>query len=186
MLAADVMEGDAPVTMVIPKSGIWWVFLLQGIAGVALGLLLVTEPGATTIAIVTFLGFYWLIMGIFALVRVFVDQSVPWIWSLLVAMVGILAGLSVIKHPLLAAIGVPTAIVVIIAIQGMVMGGLEFISAFRGAGAGSFILGTIYIVISLLLLAKPIAAAIAVPLVFGVLLLVQGIALIALALRARA
>jgi uncharacterized membrane protein HdeD (DUF308 family) len=147
--------------------------------------LLITEPGATTIAIVTFLGFYWLIMGIFALVRTFADRSVPWVWSLLVAIVGILAGLSVIKHPLLAAIGVPTAIVVIVAIQGLVMGGLEIVGAFRGAGIGSFILGAIYVVISLLLLAKPVAAAIAVPLVFGVLLLVQGAALIALALRAR-
>jgi len=174
------------MTMAIPQSKIWWIFLLQGIAGVALGLLLVTEPGATTLAIVTFLGFYWLIMGIFALVRCFVDQSVPWIWSLLVAIVGILAGLSVIKHPLLAAIGVPTAIVVIIAIQGLVMGGLEIISAFRGAGIGSFILGAIYVLMSILLLAKPVAAAIAVPLVFGVILLVQGAALIVLALRARA
>jgi uncharacterized membrane protein HdeD (DUF308 family) len=172
--------------MAIPQSKIWWIFLLQGIAGVALGLLLVTEPGATTLAIVTFLGFYWLIMGIFALVRCFVDQSVPWIWSLLVAIVGILAGLSVIKHPLLAAIGVPTAIVVVIAIQGLFMGGLEIISAFRGAGIGSFILGAIYVLMSILLLAKPVAAAIAVPLVFGVILLVQGAALIVLALRARA
>lgn len=89
------------MTIVVPQSKVWWVFLLQGIAGIALGLLLITEPGATTIAIVTFLGIYWLIMGIFALVRVFVDHSVPWVWSLLVAIVGILAGLSVIKHPLL-------------------------------------------------------------------------------------
>jgi uncharacterized membrane protein HdeD (DUF308 family) len=174
------------VTIVVPQSKVWWVFLLQGIAGIALGLLLVTEPGATTIAIVTFLGIYWLIMGIFALVRVFVDHSVPWVWSLLVAIVGILAGLSVIKHPLLAAIGVPTAIVVIVAIQGLLMGGLEIFSVFWGGGIGSFILGAIYVVISLLLLAKPVAAAIAVPLVVGVLLLVQGAALIALALRARA
>jgi uncharacterized membrane protein HdeD (DUF308 family) len=174
------------MTMAIPQSRIWWIFLLQGFAGVALGLLLVTEPSATTLAIVTFLGFYWLIMGIFALVRCFVDRSVPWVWSLLIAIVGILAGLSVIKHPLLAAIGVPTAIVVIIAIQGLVMGGLEIISAFRGAGIGSFILGAIYVLMSILLLAKPIAAAIAVPLVFGVILLIQGAALIVLALRARA
>jgi uncharacterized membrane protein HdeD (DUF308 family) len=124
-------------------------------------------------------------MGVFALVRVFADQSVPWIWSLLVGIVGILAGLSVIKYPLLAAIGVPTAIVVIVAIQGLVMGGLEIIRAFRGAGIGSFILGAIYAIVSLLLLAKPVAAAIAVPLVFGVLLLLQGAIFIALAFRAR-
>lgn len=66
------------------------------------------------------------------------------------------------------------------------MGGLEIFSVFWGGGIGSFILGAIYVVISLLLLAKPVAAAIAVPLVVGVLLLVQGAALIALALRARA
>jgi uncharacterized membrane protein HdeD (DUF308 family) len=66
------------------------------------------------------------------------------------------------------------------------MGGLEIIGAFRGAGAGSLILGAIYVLIALLLLAKPLAAAIAVPLVFGVLLLVQGAALVVLALRTRA
>lgn len=174
------------MTMAVRQSGVWWIFLLQGIAGIALGLLLVTEPGATTIVVVTLLGSYWLIMGIFALVRVFIDQSVPWVWSFLIAMVGILAGLSVIKHPLFAAIGVPTMIVIIMAIQGLVMGGLEVFSAFRGAGIGSFILGTIYVIISLLLLVKPVAAALAIPLVFGVLLLVQGAALIALAFRARA
>jgi uncharacterized membrane protein HdeD (DUF308 family) len=173
------------MTMVVSRSGIWWIFLLQGIAGIALGLLLVTEPGATTVAIVTLLGFYWLIMGILALVRVFADQSVSWVWSLLLAIVGILAGLSVIKHPLLAAIGVPTAIVLIVAIQGLIMGGLELISAFRGGGIGSFILGVIYVALSVLLLAKPVAAALAVPLIFGVLLIVQGAALVALALRAR-
>ena len=168
------------------QSKIWWIFLLQGIVGIALGFLLITEPGATTIALVTFLGFYWLIMGIFAFVRVFVDQSAPWVWSLLVGIVGVLAGLSVIKHPLLAAIGVPTALVVLVAVQGLVMGGLEIVGAFRGAGAGSFILGAIYAAISLLLLAKPVVAAIAVPLVFGGLLLVQGAALVVLAFRIRA
>jgi uncharacterized membrane protein HdeD (DUF308 family) len=125
-------------------------------------------------------------MGIFALVRMFVDQSVPWIWSLLIGIVGILAGLSVIKHPLLAVIGVPTAIVILLAIQGLVMGGLEIGSAFRGAGVGSFILGVFYVLLSLLLLAKPLATALAVPLVFGALLLVQGVALVVVALRARA
>ena len=66
------------------QSSIWWFFLLEGVAGIILGLLLITDPGATMVALVTFLGFYWLIMGILALVRIFVDQSVPWIWSLLI------------------------------------------------------------------------------------------------------
>ena len=167
------------------QSNIWWLFLLQGIAGIILGLMLVTAPGETTVAFVAFLGFYWLIMGILALVRVFVDRSVPWIWSLLIGIIGILAGLSVIKHPLLAAIGVPTAIVIILGVQGVVMGVLEIIGAFTGGGIGSFIVGAIYAIVGLLLLGSPVAAALAVPLVFGVLLLVQGVALIVLAFRVR-
>ena len=70
--------------------------------------IIITDPGATMVALVTFLGFYWLIMGILALVRMFVDQSVPWIWSLLTGIVGILAGLFVLRHPLVAALtGLP-------------------------------------------------------------------------------
>ena len=38
------------------QSNIWWLFLFQGLAGTILGLLLITAPGATTIAIVGFLG----------------------------------------------------------------------------------------------------------------------------------
>jgi uncharacterized membrane protein HdeD (DUF308 family) len=160
--------------------------LLQGVAGIVLGLMLVTSPGATMLALVAFLGFYWLVMGILALVRVFVDRSVPWVWSVLIGIVGILAGLSVLKHPLLAAIGVPTAIVIILGAQGLVMGVLEIISALRGAGIGSFIVGAIYVLVGLLLIGSPVAAALAVPLVFGVLLLLQGAAMIVLAFRVRA
>ena len=168
------------------KSDIWWLFLLQGMAGIILGLMLVTAPGVTMVALVTFLGFYWLIMGILALVRIFVDRSVPWMWSLLIGIIGILAGVFVVRHPLLAALTVPTAIVVILGVQGLVMGVCEIIGSFKGGGIGSFILGVIYALVGLLLLGSPIAAALAVPVVFGALLLVQGVALIILAFRVRA
>jgi uncharacterized membrane protein HdeD (DUF308 family) len=168
------------------QSSIWWFFLLEGVAGIILGLLLITDPGATMVALVTFLGFYWLIMGILALVRIFVDQSVPWIWSLLIAIVGILAGIVVLRHPMLAALTVPTVIVIVLGVQGLIMGVLELIGGFTGGGIGSFIMGVLYVLVGLLLLGSPIAAALAVPLVFGVLLLVQGVALVVLAFRARA
>ena len=168
------------------QSSIWWFFLLEGIAGIILGLLLITDPGATMVALVTFLGFYWLIMGILALVRIFVDRSVPWIWSLLIGIVGILAGILVLRHPLLAALTVPTVIVIILGVEGLIMGVLEIIAGFSGGGIGSFIMGVLYVVVGLLLLGSPIAAALAVPLVFGVLLLIQGVAHVILAFRARA
>jgi len=175
------------ITALLPqKSDIWWVFLLQGFAGIILGLMLVTQPGATIVALTTFLGFYWLITGLLSLVQVFVDRSIPWIWSLLSGLVGILAGLFVLKHPLVAALTVPTMLVIILGIQGLAMGVLQIIGGFKGGGIGPFILGGINVLVGILLLGSPIAAALAVPIVFGVLLLIQGVGLIILAFRARA
>jgi uncharacterized membrane protein HdeD (DUF308 family) len=166
-------------------STIWWVFLLQGVAGIILGLMLLTEPQATLVALTTFLGFYWLVLGVLALVQVFVDRSTPWIWSLLSGIVGILAGLFVLRHPLIAALTVPTMLVIILGFQGLVMGVIEVIGGFKGGGIGSFILGAINVLVGLLLLGSPVAAALAVPVVFGLLLLIQGVASIVLAFRVR-
>jgi len=175
----------ANVALQPQQSSIWWVFLLQGLAGIILGLMLLTEPGATMVALTTLLGFYWLIMGVLALVQVFVDRSTPWIWSLLSGIVGILAGLFVLRHPLLAALTVPTILVIILGVQGLVMGVIEIIGGFKGGGVGSFVLGAVNVLVGLLLFGSPVAAALAVPFVFGVLLLIQGVASIVLAFRVR-
>jgi uncharacterized membrane protein HdeD (DUF308 family) len=160
------------------QANIWWLFVLQGIAGILLGFMLITYPSATLVALVTFLGFYWLVTGILALVRVFVDRSVPWIWSLLIGIVGILAGLLVLRHPLFAALTVPTTIVIVLGVQGFIMGALEIIGGFTGGGFRSFFIGVVNIVIGVLLLGSPLIAALAVPVVFGVLMLIQGVGLI--------
>jgi uncharacterized membrane protein HdeD (DUF308 family) len=168
------MSVMSDVTLVPQKSDIWWVFLLQGFAGIIIGLMLITEPGATLVALTTVLGFYWLITGVLALVQVFVDRATPWIWSLLAGLVGILAGLFVLRHPLVAALTVPTVLVIILGIQGLVIGAVQIIGGFKGGGIGPFILGAINVLVGILLLGSPLAAALAVPLVFGVLLLIQG------------
>lgn len=167
-------------------SDIWWVFLLQGIAAIIFGILLLTNPAATLVAFVIFLGFYWLFLGALELVRVFVDRRVPWYWSLLLGILGIVAGLLVLNHPLYAAIVLPLGIVVWLGILGLVIGVIEIIGAFSGGGIGSFILGVVNILIGLLLLGSPGMATLAVPLVFGILLLIEGVALIIWALRIRA
>jgi uncharacterized membrane protein HdeD (DUF308 family) len=180
------MSVMSDVTLVPQKSDIWWVFLLQGFAGIIIGLMLITEPGATLVALTTVLGFYWLITGVLALVQVFVDRATPWIWSLLAGLVGILAGLFVLRHPLVAALTVPAVLVIILGIQGLVIGAVQIISGFKGGGIGPFILGAINVLVGILLLGSPMAAALAVPLVFGVLLLIQGAGLMILAFRVRA
>jgi uncharacterized membrane protein HdeD (DUF308 family) len=53
------------------QSDIWWVFLLEGIAALIFGGLLLTAPAATLVALAVFLGFYLLFVGVLELVRVF-------------------------------------------------------------------------------------------------------------------
>jgi uncharacterized membrane protein HdeD (DUF308 family) len=168
------------------KSGAWWLFLLQGIAAILLGLMVLTAPGATLLALTTFLGFYLLITGTLALVRVFADRSTPWLWSLLSGIVGILAGVFVLNHPLLAAVTVPALLIIILGFEALSMGVFEIIRGFQGGGVGAFILGVINALIGLLLLGRPMVAALAVPFVFAMLLLIEGVGLLIWALRARA
>lgn len=188
-VSPQITADDASMAPLHPqhaKAKIWWLFWLHGMAAIVVGLMLLTAPGATTVALVSLLGLYWLVMGILALVRVFVDQSVPWFWSLLVGVVGILAGIVVARHLLLVALTVPTAIIIVLGAQGLIMGAIETVSGFMGGGIGSFILGAIYLLVGLFLLGSPIAGVIAAPLVFGVLLLAQGVALTVFAFYARA
>ncbi|MGH6735909.1 MAG: HdeD family acid-resistance protein [Methyloceanibacter sp.] len=167
------------------QSDVWWVFLLEGIAAIIFGILLLTSPAQTLVAFVIFLGFYWLFVGVLELVRVFVDRSVPWFWSLLIGILGIVAGLIVLNHPLTAAIVLPTALVVWLGVLGLVIGVFAIIGGFTGGGIGSFIFGVINFIIGLILLGSPMAAALAVPFVFGILLLIEGVALIIWAFRVR-
>ena len=177
----SVREGLVMATAAVNRqqqSSAWWIFLLQGIAAILLGLMLITNPGATLVALTTFLGFYLLITGVLALVRFFVDRSTSRLWSLLSGIVGILAGVFVLNHPLLAAVSVPTLLIIILGVEALGMGVFEIIRGFQGGGAGAFILGVINVVIGLLLLGRPMAAALAVPFIFAVLLLIEGVGLL--------
>ena len=173
------------ITAPIPTAH-WWVFLLEGIAAILVGFLLLTEPASTVVAITILLGFYWLFVGALELVRMFVDRSVPWIWSLLIGILGIIAGVLVLNHPLFAAILLPATLVIYLGVLGIVMGIFGIIGGFAGGGIGSFIFGVLNLLIGILLLSSPVMATLAVPFVFGILLLIEGVALIIWAFRVRA
>ena len=153
----------------------WWLVLLEGIAAVIIGIFLLTSPGITLFALVQFTGFFWLIGGIFRIVSIFVDSS-SWGWNLLGGIIGILAGLVVLQHPLWSTLLLPAVYVVILGIQGIILGGASLVMAFRGGGWGTGILGVLSIVLGVVLLLNPLFIGIAVlPFVLGALALFGGI-----------
>jgi uncharacterized membrane protein HdeD (DUF308 family) len=169
---------------VLPEP--WWLVLLQGIAAIVLGILLLVAPTVTTIAIVQVVGIYWLVTGILGIVHIFIDSR-HWGWKLLSGILGIIAGVLVIQNPLWSSILLPATLVILFGIQGVIMGVIFLIRAFGGAGLGAGILGVIDIIFGAILLSSPLMAVAVFPLVFGSLLLVGGLinAITAISLRGR-
>jgi uncharacterized membrane protein HdeD (DUF308 family) len=162
----------------------WWLVLLEGIFAGIFGLLLVTAPAATLLFLVQVFGFYLFIGGIFRLVSIFTDSS-SWGWKLVGGLLGIVAGIVVLQHPLLSTVIVPTYVIYIIAFLAIAEGVFEVIAAFQGSGWSLGILGILRILFGIILALNPLLGVIALPFVLGALMLVGGIFAIVVSLRMR-
>ena len=160
----------------------WWLVLLQGIAGVIIGLLLLIYPAKTTVFLVQFLGIYWFVGGIFGIVSLFID-STHWGWKLFSGLLGIIAGILILQHPLWSTVLVPTTLVIILGIEGLIIGIVNLIQAFRGGGWGIGILGALSIVFGLVLLANIFVSALVLPYVAGAFGVIGGIIAIVYAFK---
>jgi uncharacterized membrane protein HdeD (DUF308 family) len=176
-MATATKEVSAPL---IP----WWLVLLQGIAALIIGIFLLASPGATLLILIQFMGIYWFVSGIFSIVAIFIDSS-GWGWKLFSGILGIIAGIIVIQNPLWSTLLVPTVLVIIIGVQGLIMGIIGLIQAFQGAGWGAGVLGALSIVFGLVLLFNPVIGAAVLPWVLGIFGIVGGIISIIAAFRLR-
>jgi uncharacterized membrane protein HdeD (DUF308 family) len=161
----------------------WWLVLIQGILAVILAFFLFTSPAQTAAAIVWVIAVYWLITGILTLLRLFVDRS-HWGWKVFSGVLGILAGWVLLD----AGVAQRTlifgwTIVILLGIQGLVMGVIQLIEAFRGGGWGPGIIGGLSILFGILLLGNTFAATLVLPWVIGVFMLIGGIFAIIMAFR---
>jgi uncharacterized membrane protein HdeD (DUF308 family) len=175
MTAASVSRSEAPM---VP----WWLVLLEGIALAILGLLLVLKPAMSSIILIQFMGIYWFVGGIFKIVSIFIDRSI-WGWKLLAGILGIMAGIIVINHPLWSPLVVYATLVIILGIEGIIYGAIGIFQAFQGAGWGAGLLGAVSVVFGIILLVNYGAAAVWMPWTLGILGLVGGIAAIVMAFR---
>src|SRR4249920_2852700 len=137
-------------TIVVEAGAPWWVVLVEGIFALIFGLLLITAPGTTSIFLVTVLGLYWLIRGIFSIIEIFIPNTgTHWGWLLFMGILGIIAGTVVLRHPALATVFVGNVLIIVLAVVGLLMGIVGLISAFTGAGWGPGILGALSILIAI-------------------------------------
>ena len=160
-----------------------WLIIIQGVAGIILGLALLLAPGASTVILVQFLALYWLISGVIGLVSLVWDRT-QWGWKIFAGVLGIVAGMAVIKHPLYATILVTGTLVIFMGILALAFGVMNLVRAFsNGGGWGMGLLGALDVVIGLILVFNSLVAALFVPVVLGAFILVGGIASIIMAWR---
>jgi uncharacterized membrane protein HdeD (DUF308 family)/predicted flap endonuclease-1-like 5' DNA nuclease len=152
----------------------WWLVLISGFSAILLGLILFAKPAATLIILIQVLGIYWLISGVVSLVSLFWNRN-EWGWKLFNGILGILAGILIIKNPLWSTLLVPTSLAIVLGAVGIVIGILQLVYAFRGAGWGLGVLGALSILLGLLLLARPVIAGLALPFILGGLFIGGGI-----------
>lgn len=152
----------------------WWLVLIEGIALIVLGLLFLAKPGMTTLVLVQFLGIYWLVAGVFRIISIFLDRAM-WGWKLFAGILGIIAGLIVVRNPLWSTVILGNTLIVLVGIMSIVIGAISLWRAFKGAGWGEGILGAVSILFGILLLANVWLFTFSLPWTLGLLSIIGGV-----------
>ena len=172
------MAADVPLT---PDAGLpWWLTVFEGVVLIALGLLAFSAPGTTLAVLVQILGLYWLIGGILGLVSLIANRS-GWVLRVIASVLGIVAGVVIVQHPIWSTILLPATLVVFVGAIGAVKGFLDLIHGISDRSWSVSLLGVASIVLGLILLANPLVAASILPFLIGSVALLGGIAALFLA-----
>jgi len=106
----------------------WWVFLLRGIAAIALGMLAFVWPAITLATLVLLFGIYALADGVLAIVGAVNGRTpMPRWWLGIVGLAGIAAGVMTFVRPDIAAV----ALLIVIAAWALAAGLMEVIGAIQ-------------------------------------------------------
>ena len=146
-------------------------------------------PPMATIAVEIIIGWLLLVSGIVGLITTFWMRRAPgfW-WSLLSAILGIAAGVVLLRWPLSGALSLTLVLTVFLAIEGVasIMYALEHRRELSGRWGMMLVSGVVDLFLAgLIFLGLPATAAWAIGLLVGINLVFGGAALIAMAVHAR-
>jgi uncharacterized membrane protein HdeD (DUF308 family) len=157
------------------------ILLFGGIVSLVFGILLFTQTQAALSLIMVLIGLTWFIQGIFSVLAVFIDKT-NWGWKLFSGVLGIVAGIFVLRNPDLGA-GIGLVVVaLIIGLLGVLLGISTIIGAFQGAGWGVGLFGAFSLIIGLLILFNSVIGAQVLVWLTAALLVIQGLVGVGVAL----
>jgi uncharacterized membrane protein HdeD (DUF308 family) len=167
----------------------WLLFLVEGITLVGLGLAAIVLPLIATVAVEIIIGWLLLVSGTVGVVITFRMRRTPgfW-WSLLSAILGIAAGIVLLRWPLNGALSLTLILAVFFLIEGIasIFYALEHKRELSGRWSWMLISGAVDLILaSIIFLGLPGTAAWAIGLLVGINMVFGGSAVIAMALHAR-
>jgi uncharacterized membrane protein HdeD (DUF308 family) len=167
----------------------WGLFLAEGIVLLILGLLAVSAPAIASLATTVFFGWILLISGVVGLITTFRARQVAgfW-WSLVSAVIGIVAGLLLLAWPQPGVLSLTAVLIAFLFAEGIVtiLYAFEHRGALSGRWGWMLASGILDVCLGALLFAGfPGTAVWALGLLLGINLLFGGWALILMALHAR-
>jgi uncharacterized membrane protein HdeD (DUF308 family) len=167
----------------------WRLFLVEGIVLLGLGLAAVILPPLATVAVEVVIGWLLLLSGTVGLITTLRMRSAPGLsWSLISAVLGIGAGIVLLRWPLSSAISLTVILSVFFLIEGIasVFYALEHRRELSGRWSWMLVSGAVDLLLAgIIVLGLPGTAAWAIGLLVGINMVFGGSALIAMALHAR-
>ena len=165
----------------------WWTVLIQGVAAILLGVLLLVQPGMTITGLTFWLGVYWVVVGVISIVHLIMGKTQQQrAWTLVKAVAEIVAGLFVLSYPAFSAAITSSLFLVTAGILAVVIGVVGVIAAIKQADWGIGGLAVLSVLIGLLLLGQSLLVGHILVLVVGIAAIIGGLLAIIAGWRMRA
>jgi len=166
----------------------WWLFLIRGLFGLALGVLALVFPGATLAVVVILIGAYLIVDGIVAVVKAMqvMRSDAHWWVLLLEGLLGIAVGIAIFVWPGLSIL----TLAFLVGYWAIISGVLAIVTAIRLRAIIKnewfyLLFGVVSVLFGAFVLFAPATGLVYIVLMISIYGFVAGVTLIALALRAR-
>jgi uncharacterized membrane protein HdeD (DUF308 family) len=162
----------------------WWLGLIVGLISLAGGIVLIAYPGPTLTVIALLIGIELLIGGVFLIFGAFGQPSGSRAWGVLGGALAVIAGVIVLRHPSESLLVVAMAVGIYLILAGV----LRLVAAIEAReGRGWLVFAALIdLALGILVVSWPQFGITTFAIVLGIVLIVRGLALVAIAFALRA
>ncbi len=162
---------------------VWWILGLVGLLSIAAGVIVLVEPSISLATLAVIAGIFFLVDGIFEIVRAIVGGIPGRALLALLGAVSAIAGVLLIRHPIQGVV----AIALLIGLWLITIGIVHFVGAFDEADHRlmAFAVAVLEVIAGIVIVSSPGIGVATLALLVGISLILRGIAMCALAWATR-